>query len=273
MKRRSRNGKRKFWLLLLMTPRGPKSWSGELSRKTCSLSTAARKQKSAEHFSIMRHTPTDNGPGTARTPRFATDSFDCELPPNARAEMLKARRPHKRPPAAPRRVLIFLAWFGAPVLLIALLCAVLSVSGWQPASRGASKTQRIARAALDRINIPAVSAPTPAVSGPVEQVVEQPILPPRARLIKLPPPTPRAALVRLPAPPANISAITPEHLDESHDITMPYGTVVHATLRGFLDQENQLPRVGHIGDMYVVGTVPWIFIQVPGTAAPCWVDP
>jgi hypothetical protein len=71
----------------------------------------------------------------------------------------------------------------------------------------------------------------------------------------------------------DVFAISPEHLDESHDIMMPYGMVVRATLRGFLEQENQLPRVGHIGDMYVVGSVPWIFIQVPGTTALTWVDP
>ena len=54
---------------------------------------------------------------------------------------------------------------------------------------------------------------------------------------------------------------------------MPYGTVVRATLRGFLENENQLPRVGHTGDMWVVGNVPWIWITVPGTGAPTWVDP
>jgi hypothetical protein len=54
---------------------------------------------------------------------------------------------------------------------------------------------------------------------------------------------------------------------------MPYGETINATLRGFLENENQLPRVGHIGDMYVVGSVPWIWIQVPGTSAPMWVDP
>jgi hypothetical protein len=71
----------------------------------------------------------------------------------------------------------------------------------------------------------------------------------------------------------DIFAITPDHIDEAHDITMPYGTVVRATLRGFLEQENQLPQVGHIGDMHVVGSVPWIWNQVPGTTTPTWVDP
>jgi hypothetical protein len=80
-------------------------------------------------------------------------------------------------------------------------------------------------------------------------------------------------VVRLPAPRTDIFAITSEHIDQTHTITMPYGTQVSATLRGFLEQENQLPRVGHIGDMYVVGSVPWIWIQAPGTTAPTWIDP
>jgi len=71
----------------------------------------------------------------------------------------------------------------------------------------------------------------------------------------------------------NLLSLSPEHIDEAHVITMPYGTVVRATLRGFLENENQLPRVGHTGDMWVVGNVPWIWITVPGTGAPTWVDP
>jgi hypothetical protein len=76
-------------------------------------------------------------------------------------------------------------------------------------------------------------------------------------------------LLRLPS----FTAIAPEHIDETHRITMPYGMEVSATLRGFLENENQLPQVGHIGDMYVVGHMPWIWVTVPGTTAPTWVDP
>jgi hypothetical protein len=67
--------------------------------------------------------------------------------------------------------------------------------------------------------------------------------------------------------------LTAAHIDESHVITMPYGMVVRATLRGFLGALEQLPRVGRIGDMYVVEQTPWIWIQVPGTTASTWVDP
>jgi hypothetical protein len=54
---------------------------------------------------------------------------------------------------------------------------------------------------------------------------------------------------------------------------MPYGERVIGTLRGFLGSETQLPRIGHIGDTWIVNNVPWIWLTVPGTTAPTWVDP
>ena len=54
---------------------------------------------------------------------------------------------------------------------------------------------------------------------------------------------------------------------------MPYNVDVQATLRGFLQNESQLPRIGRIGDMWLVGDVPWIWIQAPETTAPTWIDP
>jgi hypothetical protein len=96
---------------------------------------------------------------------------------------------------------------------------------------------------------------------------------PRARLIRLPSPPPRAQLIRLPESRDGLTQLSQEHIDETHTIQMPYGEIVRATLRGFLEQENQLPRVGRMGDMYVVGNVPWIWVTVPGTASPTWVDP
>jgi hypothetical protein len=157
----------------------------------------------------MRYTPGITPPRTGSSPRFSTTEFDSTLPPEALDELLKRRRPRRRPPAVSRRVLILLAWLGAPVLLIALLCVLLSVSGWQPASRGSLETQRIARAALDRVSIPAAPVTTPAVRTPVVQTpvaaligrdpVVRRALPaaPRAELVSLP--VRRASIVRWPA--------------------------------------------------------------------------
>jgi hypothetical protein len=80
-------------------------------------------------------------------------------------------------------------------------------------------------------------------------------------------------LVKLPPPRAELIKLPPWQIDEARLLQMPYGERVIGTLRGFLENENQLPRVGHISDMWVVGDVPWVWIQVPGTTSPTWVDP
>jgi hypothetical protein len=190
------------------------------------------------------------------------DRNDSILPPEVRDELLgRGRRPFV-PPGSTRKAygwlrelfgysMLFLVPIGGLVLLISL------------SERGTQQSQ----APVAPVSRPKATAATPATP---EHVIEQPILPPRAQLLKLATPPPRATLVALPREPTEISRA---HLDESHDIMMPYGTVVRATLRGFLEQENQLPQVGHIGDMYVVGETPWIWIQVPGTTAPTWIDP
>jgi hypothetical protein len=84
---------------------------------------------------------------------------------------------------------------------------------------------------------------------------------PRAELLKLPPP--RATLVRLPE----------WKIDTSRLLLMPDGEKVTGTLRGFLGSEEQLPRIGQIGDTWLVGKTPWIWLTVPGTSSPTWVDP
>jgi len=143
------------------------------------------------------------------------------------------------------------------------------------ANRGAAEKADAAMKLLrGSSTVPATVQPTPAqqVSQPPVQLPPA-VVAPRARLVRLPAPPPRAQLVRLPDSPLRLVDLTVEHIDETHVMTMPYGTVVRATLRGFLVKEDQLPRLGHIGDMWVVGTVPWVYIQVPGTSAPTWVDP
>jgi hypothetical protein len=55
---------------------------------------------------------------------------------------------------------------------------------------------------------------------------------------------------------------------------MPYGLEVLCRLKGRLDAEWMLPASGNaIGDTWVVGETPWVWIAVPGTSAPTWVDP
>jgi hypothetical protein len=240
---------------------------------------------------------------TAR--RIQPSQFDTVLPPDARSELLhppRARiltRPPEPPQKAPRVDSARRSWWHPALgwlLALAGLVAVIAVSWPSPEKRERARQESAARnreveakaqEALKALRTPSTSAPQNVAPLPAPAA-----LPPgwnadgtaygragvipevrRAELVRLPAPPPRAQLVRLPSPRVSLVQVTAEHIDETHRITMPYGTQVLATLRGFLGTENQLPRVGHIGDMFVVGAVPWIWVQVPGTTAPTWVDP
>lgn len=155
------------------------------------------------------------------------------------------------------------------LLGLALVVAVIVASAWHQPSQPSN------------VVAPApVAQPTPALpsnwNADGTAVGRAGVIPEVRRAELAPPVVRRAELVRLPAASLSlnrVTAIAPENIDQTHVITMPYGTEVSATLRGFLNAENQLPRAGHIGDMYIVGTVPWIWIRVSGTSAPTWVDP
>jgi len=186
-------------------------------------------------------------------------TFDCELPPDVRAEFYRPKRARILvPPEPPKRpsggnsersganIAGRWLWTLFFVLTLVVLAGRFATT---PASHpiAAPPAVQTLDPSLNRRSSPAA---TPAAVVPI------PV--PRAQLVRLPAPVPRGQLVRLPS---------------QQLIRMPYGTEVLATLRGGLGSEAQLPRVGHIGDLYVVGTTPWIWVQVPGTAAPTWVDP
>jgi hypothetical protein len=81
-------------------------------------------------------------------------------------------------------------------------------------------------------------------------------------LIKLPPP--RAQLVRLPE----------WRIGEQRPVMMPYNLEVLATYRGRLGSENMLPSSGNmLGDMWVVGDTPWLWVTAPGATRADWIDP
>ena len=175
--------------------------------------------------------------------------YDCPLPEGVLDELLGKRLPPRateRQPAVWKRVLHLLAWLSVPIALVALLCAILTALHDKPATRPSMLVQA-----------PSVQ-PAPAV----EHVVEQPLLAPRAQLLKLPPP--RATLVALPE----------WHVGETRRLLMPYGLEVVGRLRGHSEDELYLPTSGNtIGDTWLVENTPWVWITVPGTTAPTWVDP
>jgi hypothetical protein len=186
-----------------------------------------------------------------------TPRFECELPQDVRRELGKPKRPAilRRPPM-PERSGIW-KWIGVFALTLIVLAGVIGHYTQQ-------QQQQQSPAAA-----PGQPTPPPIATPPSVGIAPTPA--PRAQLVRLPLPPPRAQLVRLPAP--DDAEIAPQNIGRTHTMAMPYGTVVSATLRGFLGNENQLPRAGHIGDMYVVEQTPWIWIQVPGTTAATWVDP
>jgi hypothetical protein len=216
---------------------------------------------------LMRHTPTDDAARAAQlnSGERHRAGFESTLPHEARTELERPKRPVMlrtapagQAPTVRRRS--FLPWaigFAAGALAWAAIVSLSTSHTGQP------------QAAAVAIPTPTpVPLSTPAATTAIPSRVA-PTLAPRARLVRMPTPTPRATLVRLP----ELVTITPEHIDEAHTVRMPYGEDVRATLRGFLDSENQLSRAGRVGDIYVVGKVPWIWVTVPGTASPTWVDP
>jgi hypothetical protein len=57
-------------------------------------------------------------------------------------------------------------------------------------------------------------------------------------------------------------------------LTMPYGLEVHGLLKGSLASTALLPQSGNqLGDTWVVGHTPWVWIVAPGWSQPLWVDP
>jgi hypothetical protein len=208
---------------------------------------------------------TDEVPRMARTTRAGgvyRPGYESILPREARDELLQRKRPVVKPPAPPRKAHGWVGFLGYGALIglpIAGLILLASLS-----------TKSLVSVGLQTPS--SASTPTTApVATPAPQ--STPASAPRARLIRLPSPPPRAQLVRLPESQDSFTDRSPAHIDETHTIQMPYGTVVNATLRGFLEQENQLPRVGQVGDMYVVGDTPWIWTTPPGAVSPQWTDP
>jgi hypothetical protein len=183
----------------------------------------------------------------------STSRFERVLPPEARTQLAhrKRFRPLKALWSAP------LAWLIAGAALIVALVATLPQPkpGFVPAAGPAPEANP--QPALAPVSIPRTAAiPQPAL--PVQLRTPAP----RAALVKLPPP--RAALVRLPECQPGTSRL----------LYMPYRLEVVGQLQGRLSDETLLPQSGNsIGDTWIVGNTPWVWITTPGTTSPQWIDP
>jgi hypothetical protein len=55
---------------------------------------------------------------------------------------------------------------------------------------------------------------------------------------------------------------------------MPYNLEVLATYKGQLGSESMLPTNGNaLGDTWIVGETPFVWIWAPGAARADWIDP
>ena len=85
---------------------------------------------------------------------------------------------------------------------------------------------------------------------------------------------PRATLVKLPPPKAQLVRLPEWRVGETRPVMMPYNFEVLATYKGRLGSESMLPSSGNaLGDTWIVGETPWVWIWAPGAAQADWIDP
>jgi hypothetical protein len=246
--------------------------------------------------------------------RIQPSQYDTVLPPDARAEMFKPKRPAilHRPVHRPVHQPIYqpperpgiLKWAGGFALAAIILTGVIGHylgTVKTPATTRESAPVVQPTPALEKLAGEPLATPQPAIQPPVpppplslvpstplpstslppaqpaSPEPEQPAL--KATLVKLPPP--RATLVRAPKGPSPRAELAGDHpLNElgvwQFLMRMPYdeSIEVHGVLKGRLGSEEFLPQSGNsIGDTWIVNSVPWVWITVPGTTVPTWVDP
>jgi hypothetical protein len=201
--------------------------------------------------------------------RIQPSQFDCELPDDVRAQFVRPKRPRilERPlipPELDQPLPVPKPESQAPFYWALLLCA-LTLTG---AIYGSWRQGAAERARDKAISQPLAPQPTPAPGWRADGTAYGKAgvigrrAAPRAELIKLPPP--RAELVRLPE----------WRIGQTRPVLMPYNLEVLATYKGQLGSEAMLPQSGNLlGDMWVAGDTPWVWIWAPGAARADWIDP
>ena len=196
---------------------------------------------------------------TENTPPRYDAGYECELPPNVRAELVSPKRARilgrsktaTLDPAVKGRLYL--------TIFVALMVIGGAIATWR-------QGETAERARTKAISQPLAPQPAPRPTPiPPTQVVPTPmpaIKAPRATLVKLPPPRPQ--LVSLPEWKVGVT----------RPVMMPYNIEVLATYRCEMPSLDALPsHRNHIGDMWLVGQVPWVWIWAPGAARADWIDP
>ena len=186
--------------------------------------------------------------------------YDIELPEQARLELGRLRhprileRPKKTPLNPAERTKLYLSVFVALSLAAGLIASWVNYKS--PEIRAA------------------ISLPTPT---PQPTVVPSPTPGPARswqEYIANNPPAPRATLVKLPPPRAQLVRLPEWKVGEQRPVMMPYHLEALATYGGRLESQDMLPSSGNqLGDTWVVGNTPWVWIWAPGATRADWIDP
>ena len=122
---------------------------------------------------------------------------------------------------------------------------------------------------LEEVSIPADLAGSARFQPPVQQ----PRISASASLLSRSK-APRATLVKLPPPGAQLVRLQEWRIGEQRPVTLPYNVEVLTTYKGRLPAEWMLPASGNqLGDTWVVGETPWVWIWAPGASQADWIDP
>ena len=201
---------------------------------------------------------------TEKPPRYDA-GYECELPPGVRSELVAPRRPRilgdsKRAtldgPAVKGRLYL---------LLLALMIGAAAATSWYQWNAERARSRQAISQSLAPQPAP---TPDPAVNTWRAQLAGHPEQFPYANA------APRTAPVKLPPPKAQLVRLPEWRVGETRPVTMPYNLEVLATLKGRLDAEWMLPTSGnHIGDTWIVGNTPWLWLVAPGATHADWLDP
>jgi hypothetical protein len=194
-----------------------------------------------------------------------SEGYECELPEQARRELLPPKRPHilHRPLSAPHGRGCFLKWVGAFGLSAIILVSVIANYSRQhsaPAAPAPDLVLEHSKALLAQQQAQQSGSDGTAY-GKAGVIGRRE--------------APRAVLVQASAPRAElIGHLPPGRTDKLWPMLMPYGIEVLATYKGRLASEKMLPPSGNaLGDIWVVGDTPWVWLFAPGAAHADWIDP
>jgi hypothetical protein len=80
--------------------------------------------------------------------------------------------------------------------------------------------------------------------------------------------------VKLPQLRAQSISLPEWKVAETRPVTVPYNLEVLATFRAWRPLHGDLPsHPNQIGDMYLVGNVPFVWLFAPGASRAGWIDP